>query len=258
MSSKMSLVVFFSIILILPTAVGVAHQGEPMPTTMYNGPMLLIPYINDSPKVDGSFSLSKYPELGHMENITGFEDEITFSNNGSFLFIRMTYKNEGVAGFGLLTRGFTNKDKYLYFLAIDNGTRVVESNDEYTAPYTQINSSVSLMFFHSLDNNNISTAEFSIPIINNSIDRLQVPTGGNTFYIMVMHGDENDLLATDVLKSPMFSAYMMRNGENAVDISKIMANNPNWVDIFGYPVILLVLGVLTVVYYFKKNTKTKI
>jgi len=257
MNIKLSLMVIFLIILVIPSGIALAHEGEPTPTTLYEGPMLLVPYINDSPRVDGNFSLDKYPELGHRENISGFLDEISFSNNRTYLFIRLTFLGEGVAGVGLLTKGFENNDKYLYFLGIDNGTsletKIIQSNDEYTSPFTQINETRSFIFSHSFENN-ITTVEFALPISAETINGLRIPSGGNTFYILTLHGDENDLSATDVLKSPLFSAYMMRNGENPAEISRIMANNPNWVDIFGYPVILLALGLFTVYYYYKKNS----
>jgi len=246
-----------SIVVAFPTNIALAHGGEPTPTTLYEGSMLLVPYINNSPTVDGSFSLNKYPELGHIDNITGFTDELVFSNNGTNLFVRMTFEGEGVAGFGLLTRGFENNEKYIFFLGIDNGsnfqTKVVESTNEYTAPITQINDSISMIFYQSFENN-VTTAEFSVSIDTFFLNDLQLPNGGNTFYILILHGDENDLSATDVVKSPLFPAYMMRSGETPEEISRIMANNPNWIDIFGYPVILLALGLFTVIYYYKKNS----
>ncbi len=250
-----------------PVQIVNGHGGAS--TSTYKGPMLLVPYTNSSPVIDGKINLKDFPEAGHF-NITGFLDEVRISHNKTAMFVSVTTDGAEFAGVGVKNRALhknTNPDSLFFVGGVNNGSvstvkngsyiqSVVLSHSDYDAPVVETSNRVSFVGAVNVVNDT-RNYEFMIPLLPENYHRSSgvgsvtdiLPELGALLDLVVIRGEGDNLLSTVVTKTQPIPVYLLRVGETAAQIEQIMANSPSWETILLWPSILFILSVYFVVKY---------
>jgi len=251
------LFVYMIFFLLISMSYNVIGHGTSEVESDYDGPTFLIPLIDNSPTIDGIAADIEFPEQGHLE-LPGLLDEVKISHNNTALFVSITVDAEEFVGIALQSRGGHGGSltEFAYFLTgvndnnqTDQMIRVADAN--YTDP-SNVENSETIYVTNVEENDDTRVYELMISINDDSDDEISdihdpiedlKPRLGALFNLIILNGEGDDITSTDVSKSSIIPAYLLRQGEDPSEIAELLENNPFWIDVLIFPLILFSLSV---------------
>ena len=264
---KIGILSIFLIIMLSVSGV-YGHGAEPAGTT-YEGGTALIPFVENAPIIDGSADQSVYSNDGLL-SLPQIKTTINLANNGTYLFVLLTFEGTGFGGIGFKTSGGhdeadTGEEKPLTYViggVLTNGTvkaNFYSASDEFLSP-TLLDSELSLQAAGS-EANGVTTLELAIQFKTGSGDHedeegTELFDPGSLFFLTVVLFENDAVSATTSSLIGSIPALALRQGESVAEIKEILANEADWIDYILFPLILLVAASAVVWVYWPKQQIT--
>ncbi len=245
-----------------------SHGNEPV--SEYEGPTIVIPYVDGVATIDGQVTVDEYPEPGHLE-LSGFSEELKFKHNGTHLMVGIELDVARMAGIGLHPVSTHDEEnagsEYIFFLSpvASNDTvekRVVVSDQDMETIEGQV-SGVDLFIASQGVSGEARVLEMAIPLDRsielNSTDatsgeHVETPSVGSIFHAVIIYSeDSNPQSAEDMTFSSLIPMYLARPGEDLDQLTRLFAKEPNWIQALVIPSLLVVLMIFTVYQYLPRR-----
>ncbi len=250
---------------------GTSHGEEPV--TEYDGPTIIIPFVNETVSVDGRISSGEYPEPGHL-TLEGYPEEIKFMHNSTHLFVAITQEATALlAGIGIHPigghdEGGSDSITFTYFAATQKNntfldSQVIISDQDFEIIEGQENGNKIFKVSREVTGTDV-IFEFAIPLSSefevksgiSSTRHAETPDVGSIFHVIVLSSNQPNIQQRDEMNlSGLVPMYLLRPGESVEQVEKLFAKETDWIQAAVIPGILVILTLFTVYSYLPRRRK---